>query len=78
MEAHILRRYLRHHPHQRLGDGRDNGNAGHRLPSGERHTGGHRPVRENPPQPVHPFARTERLQLRQEESDHGRGTETGR
>lgn len=34
-------------------------------------------MRENLPQPVHPFARTERLQLRQEESDHGRGVRDG-
>ena len=34
-------------------------------------------MRENLPQPVHPLARAERLQLRQEESDHGGGVRDG-
>ena len=40
--------HLRYHPDQGLGNGRADNYAGRRLPSG-RHTGSHRPVREDMP-----------------------------
>ena len=62
VEAHILRRIF----------------ATIRIKDWEtRHTGGHRPVREDMPQPVHPLAGKERVQLRKEQGDDGRGIRDG-
>lgn len=54
-----------------MGNGRADHDACHRLPSG-RHPGGHRPVRQGVPQPVHPLPRTQCVELRERQSHHRR------